>query len=406
MAYNPTPMTTYTATAADGSTVTYVDRKRWWWLLALTFPALPLIAITLALASGNPNWIWAPLLVTFVAYPALDWLIGRDHNNPPEAVAMQLDRDPYYRRITYAAVPLHFLTLLACAWFATRDGAGWGTYLGAALVGGMTAGLAINTAHELGHKNSRLEKFLARLVLAVPGYGHFSIDHNRGHHKHVATFADPASARMGESLYRFACREIPGALRSAWSIESTRLKNRGLPAWHHSNQVLRAHALTLVLAALLVILFGWQVLPFLLIHNAAAYWQLTSANYIEHYGLLRKTDADGNLERCQLHHSWNCNFLFSNLVLLHLERHSDHHAHPLRRFQSLRDHEHVPQLPNGYFGMYGLAAVPPLWFRYMDRRLMALPQVGGDLDNVNVEPTARAELFLRWEPHKRVEPGL
>ena len=138
------------------------------------------------------------------------------------------------------------------------------------------------------------------------------------------------------------------------------------------------------------------MVPFLAIHHALAYWQLTSANYIEHYGLLRCPDENGKLERCQPHHSWNSNHVISNLVLFHLERHSDHHTHPLRRYQSLRHFENLPRLPNGYFGMYLLAYVPAFWFHVMDPRLLSLPHIQGDLDKVNIDPDARASIFLKY----------
>jgi alkane 1-monooxygenase len=134
-----------------------------------------------------------------------------------------------------------------------------------------------------------------------------------------------------------------------------------------------------------------------------AYWQLTSANYIEHYGLLRVPDENDKPERCQPHHSWNSNHVLSNLVLFHLERHSDHHTHPLRRYQSLRHFDNLPELPNGYFGMYVLAYLPPLWFRVMDRRLLALPHVAGDLDKVNIDPDARPRILLE-HGRDRMEP--
>jgi alkane 1-monooxygenase len=148
------------------------------------------------------------------------------------------------------------------------------------------------------------------------------------------------------------------------------------------------------------------MLPFLLLHHAAAYWQLTSANYVEHYGLLREQDERGRFERCAPRHSWNSNHVFSNLVLFHLERHSDHHANPLRRYQALRHFDDAPQLPSGYFGVYLLAYVPWLWFRVMDKRLLALPHISGDLDKVNICPDARPALFLRYGDDKKVEPTL
>lgn len=399
-------MKSYSATLPNGESLHYVDRKRWLWLLSVIYPLEPLLGIGLHAATGKEGWLLLPVALNFGLGPILDWILGEDRNNPPEPVIMQLDRDPFYRRLTYAIVPLHFITLIGAAWYAAAAGLSIGAVIALALVTGMTAGLAINTGHELGHKNSRLEKWLAKLVLAVPAYGHFTIDHNQGHHLNVSTPGDPASARMGESIYKFARREIPGAFREAWAIEADRLRRRGRPFWHPNNQILQSYAITAVLNGALVYVFGWVMVPFLLLHHASAYWQLTSANYIEHYGLLRQQNENGRYERCQPKHSWNSNHIFSNLVLFHLERHSDHHANPLRRYQSLRHFDDAPQLPNGYFGVYLLAWIPPLWFRVMDARLMSLPHVDGDLDKVNLCPDARASLFLKYGEDKKIAPKL
>jgi alkane 1-monooxygenase len=145
-----------------------------------------------------------------------------------------------------------------------------------------------------------------------------------------------------------------------------------------------------------VIAFGAVMLPFLLVHNAVAWWQLTSANYVEHYGLLRQRLPSGQYEAPQPHHSWNTNHLVTNLATFHLQRHSDHHAYPSRRYQCLRHFPDLPQLPSGYFGMFPLAYVPWAWFKVMDPRLMALPQVRGDLSRVNVDPRRRAALARRY----------
>ena len=129
-------------------------------------------------------------------------------------------------------------------------------------------------------------------------------------------------------------------------------------AWHPKNQILQSFAISGLMAALLIWAFGLLMVPFILIHHFFAWWQLTSANYVEHYGLLRQRDESGKYERCQPHHSWNSNHKFSNLVLLHLERHSDHHTHPTRRYQSLKHYDDLPSLPSGYFGTYLLAYIP------------------------------------------------
>lgn len=399
-------MKTYTTTTANGAQIEYVDRKRWFWSLCLPYSLLPFAGILPHALTGNQWWFALPFALAYVAGPVLDWVLGEDRNNPPPEVISQLEQDKYYRHLTYACVPLHFLSLIVTAGYAATQDLGIVAFVALAVIAGLTSGLAINTAHELGHKNSRVEKLLAKIALAVPAYGHFSVDHNLGHHRNVSTPRDPASARMGESIYKFAARELPGAFFEAWALEKDRLARRGKSVWSPKNQILQSFSITALLSIGLLVLFGWVMIPFLVLHNAFAWWQLTSANYVEHYGLLRHKDAAGKYERCQPHHSWNSNHVYSNLVLLHLERHSDHHTHPTRRYQSLRHYDDLPSLPSGYFGSYLLAYVPRLWFRVMDKRLLALPQVQGDLDKVNMDPDARPSLFLRYGRDQMSEPTI
>jgi alkane 1-monooxygenase len=390
---------TYRALAADGSQVEYRDRKRPWWSLAVVYPLLPFAGMAVHSLTGYQIALGLPLLISYGLMPLLDYLIGEDENNPPEAVVPQLDEDRYYRWLTWATVPLHFLALIGCAWWVGTQSLSWWAVLLLAYVAGTDSGLGINTGHELGHKRTAVEQWLARLVLAVPAYGHFTVEHGRGHHRFVSTPEDHASARMGESIYRFVLREIPGGIWRAWRLEADRLAQRSRSAWSVGNTMLQSYAVTAVLQLGLIAAFGWVMLPFLAVHNLVAWWQLTSANYVEHYGLLRARLPDGRYEAPQPHHSWNANHLVTNLATFHLQRHSDHHAYPSRRYQSLRHFEQLPQLPSGYFGMFPLAYVPPLWFRVMDPRLLALPHVKGDLARVNVDPRLRAALCLRY-PHR------
>ncbi len=378
---------------------TYRDRKRAWWSLAVAYPLLPFVGMAAHAASGYQIALGLPLLISYGLMPLLDYLIGEDENNPPEAVVPQLDADRYYRWLTWATVPLHFVALVGCAWWVGTQGLSWWAVLLLAYVAGTDSGLGINTGHELGHKHTLIEQWLARLVLAVPAYGHFTVEHGRGHHRFVSTPDDHASARMGETIYRFVLREIPGGIRRAWALEAARLAKLGHGPWSLRNTMLQSYAVTALLQLGLVAAFGWLMLPFLAVHNLVAWWQLTSANYVEHYGLLRERLPDGRFEPPRPHHSWNTNHLVTNLATFHLQRHSDHHANPSRRYQSLRHFEQLPQLPSGYFGMFPLSYVPPLWFRVMDPRLMALPHVRGDLNRVNVDPRRRAALSQRYGQH-------
>lgn len=374
-------MKTFTINDPEQGIIEYVDHKRYLWLFSVFFPLIPFIGMGLSLWNGGEWALWLPLLAVYTLIPLLDHLFPNDASNPPEALVPQLEADAYYRVLNHLTVPLHFIVLISATWFVAVQQPGWFGTLGLALVVGAIGGFGVNTGHELGHKKEATDRLAARLVLAVPFYGHFTMEHNAGHHAQVATPEDSASARFGESIYRFATREIPGGLSRAWALEGQRLRRRGFGAWSWRNHILQSWLVSVLLYGGLLWAFGFAVLPFLLIQAGWAWWQLTSANYVEHYGLLRQKMPDGRYERCRPHHSWNANHLASNLVLFHLERHSDHHAYAARRYQSLRHYEDVPQLPSGYFGMFLLAYVPPLWFRVMDPRVLGL--VDGDMGRVN-----------------------
>ncbi|WP_374370243.1 alkane 1-monooxygenase [Piscinibacter sp.] len=391
---------TYSATTADGQRVQWRDGKRLAWLLSVVYPLVPLVGVALHAFTGNPAMLAAPLVIGYGLMPLLDALIGEDRNNPPEAVVPQLEADTYYRWLTWLSVPLYFLTLLVCAWWAGTQALPWWAFAILAYAAGANSGMGLTTGHELGHKHNAFEQWLAKLILAVPAYGHFTVEHGRGHHRWVSTPQDHASARMGESIYRFALRELPGGMRRAWALESQRLAALGFPPWNRRNTMLQSYAVSAVLQLGLIAAFGPAMIVFLAIHNAVAWWQLTSANYVEHYGLLRAKQANGEYEPPQPRHSWNTNHLVTNLALFHLQRHSDHHANPSRRYQSLRHFPDLPQLPSGYFGVFTMAYFPRWWFRVMDARLLALPHVQGDLGKVNVDPRARARLEAQYAPQR------
>jgi alkane 1-monooxygenase len=210
--------------SSGGATIRYTDRKRWLWPLSLLWPLVPALCGVLAMVTQQPAFHWLTLGIWYLALPALDHLLPADPNNPPPEVIAQLDQDRYYRLLTYLTVPMHFITLIVAAWMVATQNLPWHAVLGLALSVGVVNGLAINTGHELGHKNTALERWLARIVLSVCGYGHFYVEHNRGHHKDVATPEDPASSRLGENIYAFALqREIPGALRRAWTTEAEQI---------------------------------------------------------------------------------------------------------------------------------------------------------------------------------------
>ncbi|MDF1820244.1 MAG: alkane 1-monooxygenase [Alcanivoracaceae bacterium] len=381
-----------TYTADDGSV--YVDGKRRMWVFSLTVPMLIFVGPLLYLLTDNALALWFPLLFNYLVIPALDLILGEDTSNPPESVVPQLEADPYYRYVTYALVPIIWGAFLFSAWFVGTQELPWHGVLAMILLMGGICGFGMNLGHELGHKKDPLERWLAKFVLALGGYGHFFIEHNKGHHRDVATPEDPASSRMGESIWQFVRREMPGAARRAWQLEKQRLEGQGKPVWSLGNEIIQPALITLALYAGLIAAFGWIMVPFLL---AVAFWgafQLTSANYIEHYGLLRQKMPNGRYEPPRPQHSWNSNHVFSNWATFHLQRHSDHHAHPVRRYQSLRHFDNLPTLPNGYFGMFLVAYIPALWYAVMDRRL--LEHVDYDASRINFNPARKDALMRRY----------
>jgi alkane 1-monooxygenase len=365
---------------------TWRDGKRYAWLLGLLVPTLPFTVYALVHLTGvQALWFFGPVLL-FGIFPILDLIVGVDDANPPDSVIKWLEQDRYYRWCTYAFIPIQYAGLVFACWLWASGQLSTLDDVGLALSMAMVSGIAINTAHELGHKRASLERWLSRVALASSAYGHFFIEHNRGHHVRVATPEDPASSRLGESFWAFLPRTVVGSLRSSWELERERLGRTGHGPWTWRNDVLGAWAMTVVLFSVLAVAFGPVVLPYLVIQAIVGFSMLEVVNYLEHYGLLREKRDDGRYERCAPRHSWNSNNVATNVLLYHLQRHSDHHANPTRRYQALRHFDDAPQLPTGYAGMIVLAYIPPLWRRVMDPRLLAHYQ--GDAGRANVHPRA------------------
>ncbi|MFE0700381.1 alkane 1-monooxygenase [Streptomyces sp. NPDC058872] len=381
-------------TGAPEAPVAWRDPKRHLWLLGLLIPAFPFLSWGLATATGLGVFWWTGPLVLYAVFPVVDHLIGKDAANPPDSAIARLEQDRYYRWCTFLYLPLQYAGLVLGCWLITRGDLSAVDRIGLTLTLGGVAGIAINTAHELGHKTEALERRLSRIALAQTWYGHFYVEHNHGHHVRVATPEDPASARLGEGFWRFLPRTVLGGLTSAWRLEARRLRRRGRSVWSPHNTVLNSWALSLVLFTALALAFGPGVLPYLTAQAVFGFCLLEVINYTEHYGLKRELAPSGRYERCAPRHSWNSDNVASNVFLYHLQRHSDHHAHPTRRYQSLRHFDEAPEMPTGYAGMIVLAYVPPLWRRVMDPRVLA--HYDGDVTRANLQPSRRERLLARY----------
>lgn len=344
----------------------------WLWLLPVSL--LPL-SYYLAQDSAHADaWAFLVPVLIFVLMPLLDALLGRDPANPEESLQVPaMENELYYRVLTLACVPVLFGMLGWSGWVLAHNPAwSWLGQLGWILSTGIVMGVVgITVAHELVHKDPAIEQNAGGLLLAAVCYAGFKVEHVRGHHVHVSTPECASSSRFGQSLYGFLPHAYKHNFLNAWRLEAERLKRKGLPALCRQNELIWWYALSGLFAVAFSLAFGWLGLAFFLGQSFTALTLLEIVNYIEHYGLHRRKQANGRYERTNPSHSWNSNFLITNLILFHLQRHSDHHAYAKRRYQVLRHHESSPQLPNGYAGMVVLALFPPLWRAVMDPRVKA-----------------------------------
>lgn len=337
------------------------------------FPYALVYLVPLSVIVGLKLGGWFTLLAPVVVFgliPLLDILIGLDTVNPTDEEEAALSEARSYRLLTWGCLPVQVALVLWGGHVVAHRVLSTGELIGFTLSVGISSGvLGINIAHELSHRvNERLEPLLSRIMLSTVLYMHWGLEHVVGHHRRVATTEDPATARIGESVYAFLPRTIFGGFVSAWEFEAARQKKKGRPLWHYRNKVVSTLAVEAALIVAMALAFGPVGLVYFLVQALVAVVLLEIINYIEHYGLVREKAEDGRYAPVQPRHSWNSSNRVTNLFLFNLQRHSDHHYKPGRRYQLLRHHDQSPQLPTGYAGMVLLAVVPPLWRSVMDER--------------------------------------
>lgn len=331
--------------------------------------------ITIAGWYSGAWWNYHTAIFVFVFITLIDYFVGTDSKNVEPESVQNLSEDQYYRLVTYAwfFVQVGFV-IWGCYAVSQPHALGpfewFGFVVGFSLV---TGGIGITVAHELGHKKSGIERFFSKGILMTVCYMHFYIEHNRGHHVTVATPDDPATARKGETFYHFWYRSVVHGYLHAWKLERERLHRQNKSMWHPDNAMIYYTLLPLVFCALLTTAisiiqnrFCYEVALFFIAQSIGAFTLLELVNYIEHYGIVRKRLATGAYERVNPLHSWNASHLISNFFLFQLQRHSDHHANAIKRYQVLNHYDESPQLPFGYPTMILMALIPPLWFHKMD----------------------------------------
>jgi alkane 1-monooxygenase len=335
------------------------------WLSLGTVPLVILGAV-----AGGWTLVLLPLY-SWQMVTVLDVFFGRNEDQPD---IMTEDADLFwYRLITLIWFPVQFCVVFGAIWWVTHtDHLGpvetLGLFFGVGIISGT---IGIVYSHELMHQKSRLERWLGDLLLAMVLYSHFRSEHLLVHHWHVGTPRDAVTARYNEGFHRYFVRVLRDCPASAWRAETARLARAGREPMHRSNPFWRYGALQLAALVLAYALGGLSGVGLFMFQAFVAVWQLELTNYIEHYGLTREYLGEGRYEPVQPHHSWNASHKASNWLLINLQRHSDHHVRPDRRFPLLQTYaqDAAPQLPLGYPAMAMMAMIPPLWRRRMNPRV-------------------------------------
>jgi len=324
-------------------------------------------------AIGMPDtFAWLAVLVVFGIVPIIDRIVGTDPVTPAEVAPVQLQHARWYRAIPLASLPIQIAAVAFGAWVFATAPLNWFGALGWVASCGVVSGIiAINVAHELIHKGTRLEQWTGGILMSTVCYGTFPIEHIYGHHQDMGTPADPVSARFGQHYYASFSNALRGTFTKAWRLQRERLAREGRTLWSVRNPLLWWYGLSATFAAGLYLAFGFAGLAFFFLQAFFAVVNLEAVNYIEHYGLTRRQMPDGAFEPIGPQHSWNTNWAFTNLLLINLQRHADHHLHARRPYELLRHVDESPQLPAGYGAMIPLAMIPPLWHRIIDPRLLA-----------------------------------
>ena len=318
-------------------------------------------------------WSFGMTYVAFGIIPFFELFLPKSVENHAVEVEEDRSRHPFFDWLLYAHVPIMY-ALIAWAFVKLQSG-GLSTLeiVGMTFnIGIMIGAFGINVAHELGHRNSKFEQFLSKTLLLPALYQHFFIEHNRGHHKNVATPIDPATSRLGENLYAFWWRSVKDSYLDAWKIEAERLRREGKSWFRWENEMLRFQFIQLAYLGVIWIAFGTPSVIFAIAVAIFGFTLLETVNYIEHYGLQRKMLENGRYEPVLPHHSWNSDHELGRIFLYELTRHSDHHYKTTRKYQVLRHFDESPQLPFGYPMCMLMSFVPPLWFNLMDKKVMKI----------------------------------
>jgi len=337
------------------------------YLMAYTIPLSAVLAI-----SSRGVFSYTTVLYAFGLIPILEVIIKTHNQSFSEEEVSNRLQNKLFDWLLYLNLPWVYGLLFAGLSVMTRENLSGFELIGLILSLGIVLGSnGINVAHELGHRKTKIEQFLAKTLLLPALYSHFFIEHNHGHHKNVATKEDPATAQKGESVYFFWIRSVSGQYINAWKIQKKLLTNQKASFFSIKNNMFYALLLQGVYLTSVFFLFGFNGLCYALGIAVVSFLLLETINYIEHYGILKKK-INGRYERVRNIHSWNSDHLIGRIVLYELTRHSDHHYIASKKYQILESKSESPRLPFGYPTSMLIALLPPLWYVLMHSRLERL----------------------------------
>ena len=337
------------------------------YLLAFTIPMSCWLAL-----SVQGIFSYATVIYAFGIIPILELLFSSSDSPYSEDQKSSRAINVFFDVLLYLNVPLVFATLYGGFQILISTELALYERIGLVLSVGIVLGTnGINVAHELGHRITQSEQFLAKLLLLPSLYMHFFVEHNLGHHKHVGTTEDPATARKNQSVYGFWLSSVTGQIVSATKIQRHLLQVNQAGFFSLKNELLWFALVQLGYLGASYLFYGAEGLLYALAFAMVSVLLLETINYIEHYGLVRELRGE-RYERVTPAHSWNSNHVIGRMVLYELTRHSDHHHRASKKYQVLESIEESQQLPFGYTTSMVIALLPPLWFSLMNRHL--LPQ--------------------------------
>ena len=316
---------------------------------------------------------WSALLYAWIFIPLVELFMQPNEKNMAAEEEAIAKNNKLYDYILYLIVLLQFPTMFFYLQSMKEVELSNIDIAARIFTMGLLCGtFGINVGHELGHRKNKFEQILAKASLLSSLYMHFFIEHNKGHHKHVATPHDPSTAKYNQSVYAFWPQTLIGTYLSAWKIANEEMEKKGKPWWSLQNEMLLFQIIQISFVLVILNFFGVKIAILFMVAALIGGLLLESVNYIEHYGLSRTQTSEQQFERVQPHHSWNSSHVLGRILLFELSRHSDHHYMASRKYQVLQHHINAPQLPTGYPGSIILSLFPPAWFYIMNKKIKTI----------------------------------